>query len=330
MERRSNITIGLITAIIVAVGLIVIFFAFALTVAGITLTVFIVILLFAAIFISRQRSSINKFGASFNRVNFNLKKITILLGDDKESPLIKEKVGYSFYPIESHKFAAYSKIRFFVEDDIYLVVRAKWRESISTIVNLRTKDSFYPEFESEIDIPSLNHVYQIFSSEPETWRTVFEDRALSTRLTLLRSKLSYILIHKEDMEVVIFNENDFETILELIAQIAGIVKKPEASYETLDIEELQCYSCGDPFDSLEQECTKCEAPRPRCTVCLLDLRPSEKDLVVELPCCGVYAHKDHIISWLSENPKCPNCTTDLESFLTLVDATIIAFHEKDE
>jgi hypothetical protein len=133
------------------------------------------------------------------------------------------------------------------------------------------------------------------------------------------------LINKEDMEVVIFDENEFTPILKLIAQIAGVVEKQVINYETLEIEELECYSCNDPFDSLEQECNKCGAPRPRCTVCLLDLRPSEKDQVITLPCCGVYAHKEHIISWLYENPKCPNCTKDLEYWLTEIDDIVIPF-----
>ncbi|MHA1347354.1 MAG: RING finger domain-containing protein [Candidatus Heimdallarchaeaceae archaeon] len=50
-------------------------------------------------------------------------------------------------------------------------------------------------------------------------------------------------------------------------------------------------------------------------ICFQDLKPSSENEVVMLPCCSIYAHKPHIITWLKENTKCPNCKTNLKYWL---------------
>ncbi len=82
-------------------------------------------------------------------------------------------------------------------------------------------------------------------------------------------------------------------------------------FGTAEIEHLSCYQCEDIFQTNEDKCDKCGAPRPRCVVCLLDLKPSEKKKVIQTPCCEIYAHREHLISWLETNAKCPNCKQDL-------------------
>ncbi|MHA2357523.1 MAG: hypothetical protein ACXABK_01980, partial [Candidatus Heimdallarchaeaceae archaeon] len=59
----------------------------------------------------------------------------------------------------------------------------------------------------------------------------------------------------------------------------------------------------------DRECPKCGEKRPECGVCLLDLYPSETQEVVKTSCCGIYAHKYHLIMWLERTDKCPNCRT---------------------
>ena len=58
-------------------------------------------------------------------------------------------------------------------------------------------------------------------------------------------------------------------------------------------------------------CKKCLAKRPTYVVCLLNIDSSEKEGIMRLPCCGVYAHINHIEQWLEKNSKCPNCHQDL-------------------
>ncbi|MHA2358275.1 MAG: RING finger domain-containing protein [Candidatus Heimdallarchaeaceae archaeon] len=101
----------------------------------------------------------------------------------------------------------------------------------------------------------------------------------------------------------------------LISRINTIVLESEGIKE-YEIEKLECYGCKDIFDPLEDTCNVCGAPRPRCLICYADLKPSEQEEVVELPCCGIFAHKEHIISWLSQESICPNCHIDLSSWLT--------------
>jgi hypothetical protein len=98
-------------------------------------------------------------------------------------------------------------------------------------------------------------------------------------------------------------------ILELIRLLYQEISIDD--YGDVDVEELLCYECDDSFKAQEEKCDKCNASRPTCCVCLLDLKPSEKQEVVRTPCCEVYAHRDHILTWLEKNPKCPNCKKDL-------------------
>lgn len=81
------------------------------------------------------------------------------------------------------------------------------------------------------------------------------------------------------------------------------------------VPELKCFNCNDTFDLSEETCDKCGAPRPSCVVCLLNLDTSEKEAVIKVPCCGVYAHEDHLKMWLKTNSKCPNCHENLAKLL---------------
>ena len=85
-----------------------------------------------------------------------------------------------------------------------------------------------------------------------------------------------------------------------------------------EVERLECYNCGDPFDVSEEVCDKCNSPRPRCIICHLDLKRTDQEEVVTLPCCDIYSHKNHIISWLKQNPHCPNCHKNLSHWLNKV------------
>jgi len=61
----------------------------------------------------------------------------------------------------------------------------------------------------------------------------------------------------------------------------------------------------------KEVCDDCNSPRPRCIICYQDLKPSEEENVVILPCCQIYAHREHIKVWLRKKPSCPNCHADL-------------------
>ena len=83
---------------------------------------------------------------------------------------------------------------------------------------------------------------------------------------------------------------------------------------TLDIEEVRCYSCSDIFNLYEEKCSNCGASRPKCMICYQDIKVDEKEKLARLPCCNVYVHEQHIISWLKQNKKCPNCRQNLEKW----------------
>ena len=110
----------------------------------------------------------------------------------------------------------------------------------------------------------------------------------------------------------------FKPLIELIVLIGKEILEPDIEYKIFEVEKLKCYSYNTLFDRLEEKCKKCGAPKPRCTVCQLDLSILGKEDVLQLPCCGVYAHWDHIVKWLKQNPIYPNCMENLENWLDLI------------
>ena len=89
---------------------------------------------------------------------------------------------------------------------------------------------------------------------------------------------------------------------------------------TFDVDELRCYSCNDIFDLTEEVCNNCGASRPKCVICYQDIRIEEKGDLIQLPCCNVYVHEKHIITWLKQNKKCPNCRKNLMKWFGIIDS----------
>ena len=66
-----------------------------------------------------------------------------------------------------------------------------------------------------------------------------------------------------------------------------------------------CSTCGEVIKSKAKSCSACDSPRSLCAICQSELSPD--DTMVRTPCCQSYAHKEHILNWLSAKGYCPNC-----------------------
>ena len=93
-----------------------------------------------------------------------------------------------------------------------------------------------------------------------------------------------------------------------------LVKKSGATFFT-------CTVCGEVIKSKESKCSACDSPKPLCAVCQAPLEID--DLIVRLPCCQSYAHKEHIDNWISMKGHCPNCLQKIEekdlAFIVFID-----------
>ena len=133
------------------------------------------------------------------------------------------------------------------------------------------------------------------------------------KLLALSQYLEFISLHDNIFEAVITNGKTFVHLHSFVNDFIELIQMQFR--ELLPATAILCYNCGDIFEPLEERCDKCGAPRPRCVVCLLDLKPEEHNNVVKLPCCGVYAHREHIMEWLQTHHTCPVCHKPLIRWL---------------
>ena len=109
----------------------------------------------------------------------------------------------------------------------------------------------------------------------------------------LRSKLENTSLDKKTKTLV---ESELDTRRRKNAD--SLVAKENATFFT-------CSTCGEVIKSKDTNCSACNSQRPLCAVCQATLSPD--DTVVRTSCCQCYAHKEHIINWISMKGYCPNC-----------------------
>ncbi len=117
--------------------------------------------------------------------------------------------------------------------------------------------------------------------------------------------IDHLMIDKKYITGNITDIDNLENYLNLVKKLSSELLRIDIGI--LDVEELKCLSCGEKLSFEDTECTSCGNPRPYCMICRLALHASEKEDIVQTPCCGVYAHKLHMIMWLDNHQKCPNC-----------------------
>jgi len=149
----------------------------------------------------------------------------------------------------------------------------------------------------------------IQSNIPAVFLEIINDPVVGLRLKEIIPFIKRLTVDNEIIFAIIEDNAPVNHLIELILLMQSKSLKIEKYGSKTSF--LRCYECGDLFDSTEMKCDKCSAPRPTCVVCLLNIDPKEKESIMKLPCCGVYAHIHHIEKWLEKNSKCPNCQQDL-------------------
>jgi len=246
--------------------------------------------------------------------SLNLEKTITLLGVAQEPSLVKLENGFQFSVPLTHKYALFEKIKV---DRAYqgLQLRAKFRDEVYITLDIRKRDSIFLPTKDVFSISMLENVYVLSSPESEIWKSFLRDEEIKLDLLALRPHLEFLSIKGQYFEALVYYDRSIIKLLDWLLKVNPTLQKKVIQIQKEQVQTLFCYNCGDIFDPMEEVCEHCGAPRPICIVCFQNLHPSESRNVVKLPCCEVYAHQEHIITWLRKNPICPNCKSNLSQWL---------------
>ena len=224
----------------------------------------------------------------------------------KNSEDMIPRVSFKFQKDHTYNFLYNLSIEVLSTDDIRFSAILRTEYPVSLSIKKRHKEEKIPKEENEIE----SSKYFIFhSSHHVSYEEIFSKKKFDELLYEMRADLVLLTFNGKFVSSTISNYDVLIQLFQLITFIHDELMLKD--FSGTEIEQLTCYECGDVFEANEEKCNNCGSPRPRCVVCLLDIRPSEKKKAMVLPCCGVFAHRDHLISWLETNPKCPNCKKDL-------------------
>lgn len=246
--------------------------------------------------------------------SINLNKIIENLNASDHN-LERASNGFSFIVPQKHKYSLFSRIKIIQFSANSIKVFGTLNKQFPSFLDVLRRDNRMIANKDEFNVPPLSNVYYLFSSTPPLWREVLRDAQINDYFLALRAYLDYFYLRDDYLEAVVYSDTAVITLLNLSVLLHDSLKSLVSGVGEEEVEMLRCYNCDDPFDPTEEICDKCGVPRPRCIICYLDLKPSEREEVVNTPCCGVYTHKSHIISWLKQKSNCPNCHAQLGHWL---------------
>ncbi len=229
-----------------------------------------------------------------------------------DAPVIQRAInGFQVETSEDHRYSLFSEIKIIEQQNSFLKVYCTLRKIIPSSLEIRRRSSIVVQAQNEIKIPQLDNFFSIVSEHQDMWFAILHNHELIHRFENLKDHLEFLYISEDHMVAIVDKDYAVRPMLDLTLVLHENLRDLAGDVSEYHVEQLKCYNCDDPFDPLEEVCDKCGAQRPRCMICYLDLKPSDKQEVVKHPCCQIYSHKHHILSWLKKNNKCPNCHTDL-------------------
>ncbi len=303
-----------------------------LTVLNIVLFVIIAIISNAAFLVyfyywnvtkkARQRDTIvtqeraaSVYKEKAKKIDFN--RITELLGFSSDVNYTEIENGYVFIVPEEHIYADFFERIKVVYDTAFkgisIVLKLKSDSLLS--LDIRKRDSVFSNKRNEFSFSPLSNVYTLNSQTPEIWESLLSDPIFQQKLLLLRAFFEYFSLKGEYIEALVYSDTAIVKLLEWVMELNPSMELITKTIDSSETDVLLCYNCQDPFDPLEETCTNCGSARPRCIICFQDLKPQEDVDVVILPCCQIYAHKDHIMTWLEKKSICPNCHQSLTRWM---------------
>ena len=221
---------------------------------------------------------------------------------------LKEDVVLSFDFPTKNELSFLLKVILKITKEDKLILESIFRKYQPFTFSARIFKVDDPKFSSSLNAKSFDSLYTVNHSYALDFQ-LFQDKTnLQETLIQLYPSFELLYINRKHISVAFYDYSNIQPVLRLMKEIySEFLEQKTGVRAVIDIE---CYACCEKRDENDIECPKCKAKRPRCSVCLLDLQPTEMEDVVQTPCCGIYAHKNHLIIWLEKTHACPNCKTD--------------------
>ena len=229
--------------------------------------------------------------------------------------VIRISRGYKLEFQEGISNALFSKITLTIDSKNLIKLIASLRVKIPEPMDIRGTNPVLKAWKGSSSEEN-NEDYTIYTDISKFWNKILSKSEIDKILKQQAPSITRYYLQGESLEILSYFDLVIYDFIRMTELIHKEITLQNIVFVTKKVEQLVCYNCKDPYDIHEENCTLCGAPRPRCIICLLDLYPSEseKDVVIT-PCCGVYAHKAHIMLWLKQNQQCPNCHEDLKHWL---------------
>ena len=88
------------------------------------------------------------------------------------------------------------------------------------------------------------------------------------------------------------------------------IKLPQIEKEILK-KEILCANCGNLMPEGTAICSACHSDQIMCPICLSPIIFGET--IIKCSNCGVFAHEDHYIQWVTTKGSCPKCKTKIRA-----------------
>ncbi|MCG3223623.1 MAG: E3 ubiquitin protein ligase, partial [Candidatus Heimdallarchaeota archaeon] len=208
-----------------------------------------------------------------------------------------DSLNHNKYPFFLQFFIKYAQDGSIVLDGLFKKIQP-FKVSIRSFrdeVNKEDQESF----------EDLNSHYIMSSNDDLLVKSLNQNSRITQKLIALSSNLELIMVNRKYFVVTFYDTGNLTKILDLLGELYKEFVNQQTGLKTVTY--IKCFDCGENLDENDEKCPNCNANRPRCAICLLDLQPAEKEEVIQMPCCGVYGHREHIMIWVEKSHTCPNC-----------------------
>lgn len=248
-----------------------------------------------------ERSIITETLLFANNIKVSLQELNI---SDIKIQEVNNELRLSFDSLNRNKYPFL--LQFFIKyvQDRSIVLDGLFRKIQPFKVSIR---SFRGEVKKkgQESFEDLNSHYIISSNDELLVKSLNQNSRITQKLIALSSNLEIILVNRKYFVATFYDANHLNEIVDLLGELYKEFVNQKTGLKTVTY--IKCFDCEDDLDENDEKCPNCNTNRPRCAICLLDLQPAEKEEVIQMPCCGVYGHREHIMMWVEKAHTCPNC-----------------------